>query len=724
MECGTHTDSSPDTLFAPDIAMEIMSDNTGGTPEPNEHIATHLDGDITSVENPTIRLLACSQCRQRKIACSRETPCSYCVRTGAECTYAPRQRPSVRKQRMHLSAQYERRIENIEAQLEHITDLLGGISATLHDATQPSQTVDTSTPAPSRVSSHPTSTTQGTKGDAHTLFEGESSLAAHTAFANYLLESAVSRECSSNDSGGVAMQEVLASMRDISVAPDRQPGAHDMVYPLVTGYVAPEISLDDHPMPPVELVMATIRMMKENSKLEYMGFFLVLPPEKFMEYIVKVFFPGGFTLAEFIIVNSCLMDVFLKRLFLDDMTSPAREELQRYVKTCQKNMENGLARLPIHMPNDLTYILALLRGVYHAIQLSKTSIAWSLVCTALHMCQSAGFHRAQSMLQDTPSLRNQKIWTFWMLYSAEKGLSLRLGRASVVHDPELTIPLPAVDPNTSGPYDLSAIRWIKLSSIHGKIYDKLYSPASLAEPEHVRASWVNTLVRETKSLSAESQAEQVLKSKFWERPFGHTQALVFLCEEVTFLSTITSALRVLPAPQNPDAAFSPECIETARHALERHQEYSEAVFGHDEQFDIYMSWIILYTPFVPFIVIFCNVVITRDPADLARLGRFVASLQRTSRYSEGSMALPRQFEVLFKAASRYLEIKAVSDSKHPQMDELDAYVQAVAAMPFQAGFGVGWGVHEHGATNGFDAVDATHELDLEEWLENTRRSII
>lgn len=147
--------------------------------------------------------------------------------------------------------------------------------------------------------------------------------------------------------------------------------------------------------------------------------------------------------------------------------------------------------------------------VQHAIQLSKTSIAWTLVCTALHMCQSAGFHRVQSMAQDTHAIRNQKLWIFWTLYSTEKGLSLRLGRASVTCDADITVPIPEPDPANPSPYASCAIRWFKLSSIHGKIYRRLYSPASFAEPDHVRASWVNTLVRETKVLSAESQAEQV-----------------------------------------------------------------------------------------------------------------------------------------------------------------------------------------------------------------------
>lgn len=136
----------------------------------------------------------------------------------------------------------------------------------------------------------------------------------------------------------------------------------------------------------------------------------------------------------------------------------------------------------------------------------------------------------------------------------------------------------------------------------------------------------------------------------------------------------------------------------------------------------FSSRTVLYTPFVPFIVLFCNVIIMRDPDDLARLDRFVKTLQKTVRYSEGSKASPLQFEVLFKAASRYLQIKGASDSCRPQMQELDAYIQAVTAIPAPGGSGGGWDVPIDEAMNldGFGDVGAAHEWHLEEWLQHTR----
>ena len=82
-----------------------------------------------------------------------------------------------------------------------------------------------------------------------------------------------------------------------------------------------------------------------------------------MSFIRKVYFPGGgFSLADFIIANGGLIDVFLRSMFLEDDTSK-RAILQHHMQACEANLETALSRLPIHMPNTLDYCLALLFGV-------------------------------------------------------------------------------------------------------------------------------------------------------------------------------------------------------------------------------------------------------------------------------------------------------------------------------------------------------------------------
>lgn len=85
--------------------------------------------------------------------------------------------------------------------------------------------------------------------------------------------------------------------------------------------------------------------------------------EDFAGYTRKVYFPGGgFSAADFIIVNGGLIDVFLRSTLLEE--DPAkRETLQQHMAMCEANLETALSRIPIHMPNTIDYCLALLVGV-------------------------------------------------------------------------------------------------------------------------------------------------------------------------------------------------------------------------------------------------------------------------------------------------------------------------------------------------------------------------
>ena len=90
---------------------------------------------------------------------------------------------------------------------------------------------------------------------------------------------------------------------------------------------------------------------------------MFLKAEDFMGFIRKVYFPGGgFSLADFIIANGGLIDVFLRSMFLEEEGSK-RTALQHHMESCEANLETALSRLPIHMPNTVDYCLALLFGV-------------------------------------------------------------------------------------------------------------------------------------------------------------------------------------------------------------------------------------------------------------------------------------------------------------------------------------------------------------------------
>ena len=72
-----------------------------------------------------------------------------------------------------------------------------------------------------------------------------------------------------------------------------------------------------------------------------------------------------------------------------------------------------------------------------------------------------------------------------------------------------------------------------------------------------------------------------------------------------------------------------------------------------------LSRTILFAPFVPFIVLFCQVIETKDRTDLSRLQAFVVSIQSRNggngSVSEAVDRLCRLFQVLYSVASHYVE---------------------------------------------------------------------
>lgn len=80
----------------------------------------------------------------------------------------------------------------------------------------------------------------------------------------------------------------------------------------------------------------------------------------------------------------------------------------------------------------------------------------------------------------------------------EKGLSLRLGRASHIQDEDITLAW------ESDPKDIRAAR------IQGKVYDQLYSPSGLSRTLNERVVIAQSLVEELRSLIDEADAEIVV----------------------------------------------------------------------------------------------------------------------------------------------------------------------------------------------------------------------
>ena len=119
-------------------------------------------------------------------------------------------------------------------------------------------------------------------------------------------------------------------------------------------------------------------------------------------------------------------------------------------------------------------MLTLLQAFY-SIDMSRPSVAWHLASSAAQLCLTGGYHRDDCVSQDPPVVTQTKTVLFWHTYTLDRSLSLRLGRASMIDDCDITIPHRF---NYDGIGQMAAAAplltmWIQIAEIQGRIYSRL-----------------------------------------------------------------------------------------------------------------------------------------------------------------------------------------------------------------------------------------------------------
>jgi hypothetical protein len=109
--------------------------------------------------------------------------------------------------------------------------------------------------------------------------------------------------------------------------------------------------------------------------------------------------------------------------------------------------------------------------------------------------QSLGWHRSSSIQNDSEPLRDQKLVIFWMLYTVDKDLSLRLGQASFMQDYDIDLPLPYVDRSAPLTPFGRLNMWIEAARISSLVYQQLYSPTALKQPDATRSQLAQQLLK-------------------------------------------------------------------------------------------------------------------------------------------------------------------------------------------------------------------------------------
>ncbi|KAM0473748.1 hypothetical protein ACHAP7_008080 [Fusarium lateritium] len=578
-----------------------------------------------------------------------------------------------------------RKIDIIDRRLEALTELMRDMKMNMPSAnSQPSQNHTPKSDSTHQSSAQASSSTPYghlTQSNADSpVVEGESSLAAHGEFANEFLKNAVGTE--SLQDASLELRETLDSLHHIVSSLKQQTAATEMSYQYARPIPRP--TLKNSELPPIQTAVSIIRECEsENSEISaWIREFFSL--ENFSGMCLHVYFSEDIAESDFILVNVGLMYMFMDRQ--QRLTNKKeQEECEEYCTKLRENTETALASLPFHLPATSNMISALLLGAFYAIEISKPSLSWTLSCKASELCQTLGYHRVSTMKNDKPVEAQRKKFLFWNTYFIDKSLSLRLGRASTIQDWDVTVPLPTPSNSNSTPLSAFISLWVATARCQGHIYELLYSPDSMTQSDDVRRFRAQKLVADLddiarRSLELSKSREKEVKTKLGEYFFD----FVLISDDVLRLSLRTLIYRATPSPPNSRGTFIPECVEAARATLQRHQDCMD-LLGQDNTiyFPSYVHWTLLFAPFIPFIVVFCQVIETQDQTDLARLHSFCTSMETSIPLSDAAAKTHRLFQVLYTVALRYIEFRTISPPPEQTQAsaELNNYLAALGFPP-------------------------------------------
>jgi hypothetical protein len=227
--------------------------------------------------------------------------------------------------------------------------------------------------------------------------------------------------------------------------------------------------------------------------------------------------------------------------------------------------------------------------------------------------QSLGWHRSSSTKNDSKALRDQKLQIFWMLYSIDKNLSLRLGHASFIQDYDVDLLLPHVDPSAPlGPLGRINI-WVESARVTSLVYQQLYSPGALKQTDTARFQAVKQLLEQVEDIQPKPSEKVVSKIayfamallmlskdnilQFIEKPRSAPPAylyditeLILKSDEITYYALLCMIYRATPTSAH--SIFDPaiECIKHARAALDCHERCTAVFKVQSELWAMYLHW--------------------------------------------------------------------------------------------------------------------------------------
>ncbi|EXL91459.1 hypothetical protein FOIG_15359 [Fusarium odoratissimum NRRL 54006] len=414
---------------------------------------------------------------------------------------------------------------------------------------------------------------------------------------------------------------------------------------------------------------------------------LFISKDRLIDCCREIYFAvDNLSLPTFLIANATLRYLFQEKAQQSQDPS-SREEYCKLSQLCRGNLETAMNKFNVLAPPSLENAEAFLLGAIYAIEVSQPMLAWQLVSGAGGICQTLGWHQ---LVPNSDSTTDRKISLFWLTYLLDKGLSLRLGRPAVIHDDEITLPERLDKADVPGGWRDLLTQWIRHSRLVGRAYQDLYSPSALRKSVQERGERARNLMAALKRIMDDSLMP-LGQAHLMERNTGDFGSApnrmiktVLKADEVWYWTTLTFIRRAVPSTEGGHGARQKLYICYGNVALPPIQITHWRVLMSD-----FVRRTIIYTPFVPLIVVFCNVIETSNPEDIRILGEFCESLKPLCGIFEAIQELHDLCQVLYSLAISYVEAKSQSQGGVDKMVEDGFDVQSKSthgAMSFSSSY--------------------------------------
>ncbi|KAL9032414.1 MAG: hypothetical protein Q9180_006513 [Flavoplaca navasiana] len=211
----------------------------------------------------------------------------------------------------------------------------------------------------------------------------------------------------------------------------------------------------------------------------------------------------------------------------------------------------------------------------------------------------------------------------------DRSMALSFGRAPNIQDYDIQTDRLTLPEDTDSPTGPMLACWVDVAELQGQTYHQLYSAHAQNQPSESKVAAAKQLAARCLELQRNFQVYSNSYNHFFEG---------LQVQEIGFQSLLAMIYRMVPPIESDHPLqFGRDCILSARAALKFHNEGWSKVGAtgkiSDDDWRVFVHWSTLFSPFVPFICVFGNVIAQCDLQDLALLGEFVSTLQSAAEQS-------------------------------------------------------------------------------------------